>query len=133
MLETSGTLPRERFVHVSNLSISEANCADISNAGHMRWKIESGGFNEQKNTNYKLQHKYSRTSFEATQNYYQCLQMAHMINQLAYKAQSIKGMMEGHDTLKSLGEVAIALMLTSDFDNDLLFEQLINRKCQFRY
>lgn len=132
-LQTGEILPLERFVHVSNMKITEANCAEISNAGRMRWKIENEGFNEQKNTAYNLQHKYSRTSFNASQNYYQCLQMAHMINQLAFKAQSITGMLEGKDTLKSLGELAIALIITMDFDNDPLFEKLINRKCQFRY
>ena len=132
-LLTTEVLPQERFVHVSNLYISEDNCAEICNAGRMRWKIENEGYNEQKNTAYNLRHKYSRTSFNASQNYYQCLQIAHMINQVAYKAQSIIKLIDGHDTFKSFEEVAIALMLTSDFDNDLLFDELINRKCQFRY
>jgi len=59
--------------------------------------------------------------------------MAHMTNQLAFKAQSITGILEGKDRLKSLGELATALILTMDFNNDPLFEKLINRKCQFRY
>ncbi|MFW5700965.1 MAG: hypothetical protein ACOCWM_04675 [Cyclobacteriaceae bacterium] len=56
-----------------------------------------------------------------------------MINQIAFKAKSIISLMDGHDTFKSFKEMAIALMLTSDFDNDLLFDELIKRKCQFRY
>ncbi len=56
-----------------------------------------------------------------------------MTNQLAFKAQSITGILEGKDRLKSLGELATALILTMDFNNDPLFEKLINRKCQFRY
>ncbi len=120
-------------MHVNNLDISKDNCADISNTGRMRWIIENEGFNEQKNTAYNLRHKYSRTSFNASQNYYQCLQMAHMIFQLTYKAKSVTGILEGKDTLKSLGELATALILPLDFHDDPLFEDLINRKCQFRY
>ncbi len=47
-LLTSEVLPQERFVQGSNLNISEDDCAHISNAGRMRWKIENEGFNEQK-------------------------------------------------------------------------------------
>lgn len=110
-LLTAEVLPRERFVHVSNLDISQDNCSHISNEGRMRWKIENEGFNEQKNTGYNLRHKYSRTSFNALQNYYQCLQIAHMINQMAYKAQSIIRLMDGHDTFKSFEEVSKELFL----------------------
>lgn len=48
----------------------------------MRWRIENEGFNEQKNGDCKMEHKYSRASFIALKNYYQCLQITHIINQL---------------------------------------------------
>ncbi len=40
-LQTGEILPRERFVHDSNMKISEENCAEIINAGRMRRKIEN--------------------------------------------------------------------------------------------
>ena len=61
----------------------------VSDEGWLRWKIENEGFNTQKNGGYGLEHKYSRTSFNAMKNYYQCLQIAHIINQLAIKSQNI--------------------------------------------
>lgn len=55
----------------------------------MRWKIENEGFNEQKNNGYELEHKYSEVSLRAAKNYYQCLQIACIINQLLVKGQSV--------------------------------------------
>ena len=48
----------------------------------MRWKIENEGFNIQKNHGYNMKHKYSRVSWRAAKNYYQCLQIGHLINML---------------------------------------------------
>jgi hypothetical protein len=50
--------------------------------GRIRWMIENEGFNTQKNLGYGLEHKYSRTSYQATKNYYQCLQIAHLTEQV---------------------------------------------------
>jgi len=46
--------------------------------------MENQGFNAQKNQGYGLLHKFSRVSPVATCNYYQCLQIAHMIDQYAH-------------------------------------------------
>lgn len=126
--------PDERFAHVTNFGPDRKNTEEISRAGRLRWKIENEGFNEQKNGGYNLSHKYSRKSFVATQNYYQCLQMAHMINQLAYKAKAIKEMIKGNDTLKSNNEMAVALLMIEDLENlAATTEQIIDQKIQFRY
>jgi len=120
---------KERFVHITDLDITNKNCKTISDYGRLRWKIENEGFNEQKNTGYKLSHKYSRKSFNATQNYYQCLQIAHMINQLTHKTQRVQNMIGSHDTLKSFEECIIVLMIAcnlSDFPS-------VNFNCQMRY
>ncbi|OQX97412.1 MAG: hypothetical protein B6I20_12705 [Bacteroidetes bacterium 4572_117] len=94
-LKSTEGVPDKRFAHVTNFSLREQNLQEISYLGRMRWKIENEGFNEQKNTGYNLQHKYSRTSFIATQNYYQCLQIAHIINQLSYKSNTINKLIKG--------------------------------------
>lgn len=78
----SGKKIQRRFVHITNLPLTGKTARQISTAGRLRWKIENEGFNTQKNQGYELGHKYSRTSFLALKNYYQCMQIAHMINQL---------------------------------------------------
>jgi hypothetical protein len=72
-----------RFAHLTDIGVNWADAPEISFAGRLRWKIENEGFNTQKNHGYNLRHKYSRSSYSAAKNYYQCLQIAHLINQLA--------------------------------------------------
>lgn len=122
-----------RFAHITNFELTKTILAKINKAGRMRWKIENEGFNEQKTTNYNLQHKYSRTSFVATQNYYQCLQIAHMINQLAQKSNKITNLIKDHDSLKSIEEITISLLLMRDLSHET--KQIMNQhaNCQLRY
>ena len=122
---------KEYFAHITDIHINKKNCSLISHTGRLRWKIENEGFNEQKNGGYNLQHKYSRTSFNASQNYYQCLQIAHIINQLAYKTTKIKEMITGNDTLKSFMECALALIIWQELEHSKWQE--VNINCQFRY
>lgn len=123
----------EYFSHITDFVINKENYKSISHAGRLRWKIENEGFNEQKNGGYNLQHKYSRTSFVASQNYYQCLQIAHMINQLTYKTQKIKEMIKQNDTLKSFIEIAISTIILDDFSKEILFDEITQRNYQLRY
>ncbi len=126
--------PDKRFVHVTNFELKKENLQRISYEGRRRWKIENEGFNEQKNTGYNLEHKYSRTSFTATQNYYQCLQIAHMINQLAYKTQSMKNLIKGNDTNLSYEEMSVAVLIVEDLnDKTTVLEEILNKNYQFRY
>ncbi|NQU83172.1 MAG: hypothetical protein HQ536_00510 [Parcubacteria group bacterium] len=134
LIKTEEKEPDKRFAHVTNFELFRQNIEEISHAGRLRWKIENEGFNEQKNGGYNLKHKYSRKSFTATQNYYQCLQIAHMINQLAYKVKVIKELIKGNDSLKSHKEMAVALLMVDDFENfAIITEQIINQTKQFRY
>lgn len=123
----------EYFSHITDFVINKENYKSISHAGRLRWKIENQGFNEQKNSGYNLQHKYSRTSFVASQNYYQCLQIAHMINQLSYKTQKINEMIKQNDTLKSFMEIAISTIILDDFSKEILFDEITQSNCQLRY
>lgn len=102
----------ERFVHVTDILITKKCVDDVSYYGRLRWKIENEGFNSQKNDGYNLQHKFSHTSLFAMQNYYQLLQIAHLINQLTEKLNSTKaGITESGRTIKSLYEDTISSML----------------------
>jgi pterin-4a-carbinolamine dehydratase len=66
----------------------------------------------QKNGGYNLEHKYSRSTFCCYKNYYQCLQIAHMINQLAEQSNHIADMFEAHKkfTLKHIWKDLISVL-----------------------
>ncbi len=70
------------FVRITNLPTDKSTVKTLSKAGRLRWKIENEGFNEEKNNGYNMEHLYSRKSFNAQQNYYQSMLIAHLINQL---------------------------------------------------
>ena len=107
----------ERFVHITNFHINKKNIFDISYYGRLRWKIENEGFNTQKNQGYNLQHKYAEKNHIAMQNYYQLLQIAHLINQLSEKLQKVKeGLQLAGRTLKSIWEDATSSMFKERLD-----------------
>lgn len=81
---------KNRFVHITNLLVSHQNVWQISQHGRLRWNIENQGFNEQKNHGYNLSHKYSHSHLGAMKNYYQLMQLAHMINQLTLKIRKVE-------------------------------------------
>lgn len=123
----------ERFVHVTDILITKKCVDDVSYYGRLRWKIENEGFNSQKNDGYNLQHKFSHTSLFAMQNYYQLLQIAHLINQLTEKLNSTKaGITESGRTIKSLYEDMISSMLKEVLTIDEINNALNNTK-QLRY
>lgn len=83
----------KKFVVITNLDVNRNNVHKISAAGRMRWKIENEGFNTQKNGGYALGHKFSRTSVSSLKNYYTCMQIAHLINQLTEHSRDIAEML----------------------------------------
>ena len=120
---------KKRFVQVTGFEISKSNCQEIIQHGRLRWKIENEGFNTQKNGGYKLGHKYSRQDLAATQNYFQGMQIAHIINQLVELSSAFSEVLKGKTTLKHLWKVMIAYMYFFAFTD----EQLHFPKTQFRY
>ncbi len=99
-----------RFVHLSDIEINKKNAREISLTGRLRWKIENEGFNTQKNHGYNLQHKYSRSNYTATKNYYQCLQIAHLINQLVELSSSCAKLLQRKITVKHLWKSMIGFL-----------------------
>ena len=77
-----------KFMFMSTIKVDASNVKAIFESGRLRWKIENEGFNEQKNGTLKMHHKMNRTYLEATQNYYICLQIAHLIMQLITRAKN---------------------------------------------
>ena len=102
--------------------------------GRLRWVIENQGFNTQKNGGYHLSHKFSRTSHTASCNYYQCLQIAHMINQLAVLQRAFKKRFykDDKESLMSLEEFAMAIMLVRIVSTKKI-NKLVESVGQMRY
>ena len=69
------------------------------------------GLNIQKNGDYKLQHKMSRTNFFAVQNFLSCLQIGHLINQLITCSHYFKQQLKQNFTLKHCWQVVNAFLL----------------------
>lgn len=109
---TYSTPDTTRFVYLTSMKVNKENVRDIAGAGRYRWKIENEGFNTQKHGGYNLEHKYSRSTFACFKNYYQCLQIAHMINQLAEHSQNIVDMLDNNNklTIKHIWKDLISIL-----------------------
>jgi len=94
----------QNFVYITNVEQTNEIVVRTADGGRLRWKIENEGFNTQKKKGYKLQHKFSRVSYIAMQNYYLLLQIAHMINQLVEKCSEMRILLKSHSkqTVKAL-------------------------------
>jgi hypothetical protein len=108
----TGQIETTRFVHITNIELNAFNIKHVSQSGRQRWKIENEGFNAQKNTGYRLGHKYSRSSFQAFKNYYQCLQIAHMINQIVEASSTVKELLAENkkSTIRHLQKIVMAIL-----------------------
>lgn len=120
------------FTHITNLDINKDNCFAVSDSGRLRWVIENS-FDYLKNHGYNLGHKFSRASFCAYKNYYQCMMIAHMINQFVEKSTDFI------DLKKSVPKQSIRFLwqrligFFTDFEVDRSeFRQLVERKTQIR-
>jgi len=86
----------QKFSYITNVPQSLENVTETVDNGRLRWKIENEGFNSQKNLGYALEHKFSRKSFIAMQNYYHLMQIAHMINQLVESCNQVVDILKEH-------------------------------------
>ena len=129
----TGEMSQTRFVHITNIEVNALNVIHISKTGRQRWKIENEGFNVQKNQGYNLSHKYSRVSFQALKNYYQCLQIAHMINQLTEHSLTIKELLDKtkKSTIKHFYKIVIGLLTFIDLDIEDL-EKIDQTNCKIK-
>jgi len=126
-IEERKTINQHKFVCLTNLTIDKATIEQIIEASRLRWKIENEGFNSQKNGGYKLKHKMSRTNFFAVQNFLNCLQIGHLINQLITCSDYFKQQLKQNFTLKHCWEVINAFLLYGQI------ERMPSKKPVFRY
>jgi len=81
------------FARITNMEVNADTVIRLSKAGRLRWKIENEGFNTLKNDGYEMQHLFSRKCFNAQKNYYQCLLIAHMINQFVEQSLMVQDLL----------------------------------------
>ncbi len=122
-----------RFVYLTSFHVDHSNIENIIAIGRLRQKIENEAFNIQKNHGYHLQHKFSRVSFNAMKNYYQCLQIAHLINQLMELSNRFKSFVESSKkTLKFLWKCLFAFLIAEEIATGIL-RAIKKERVQFRY
>ena len=132
---TEEALKTTRFVHITDLPINASNIADTSRTGRLRWKIENEGFNTLKNGGYGMEHQYARKSYCALKNYFQFMQMAHLIHQLMtlttrFREAFMKA--KNHPTLKNLWLDLVFAMKAFEL-NEQELEHINSTRRQFRF
>ena len=121
-----------QFSQITNIRPCYNIISGLLSTGRMRWKIENEGFNQQKNGGYKMQHKFARKSYLALKNYYQCLQIAHMINQLLILSTQFQSHLKGKMTIKHLWLCLNGELIWGDVDITA-FVNLSKKKIQIRF
>ena len=111
--------------------MTAATVIAISQIGRLRWKIENEGFNTQKHLGYGLQHKYARVSWQAAKNYYQCLQIGHLINQLMVLSTTFQSYLQGQITCRHLWECRMAFLREGHLSQPTL-DALLQRRIPIR-
>lgn len=108
-----------QFVHITDLPVTYDNVVKISRTARLRCNIENQGFNTQKNQGYRLKHKYSRNNLNASKNYYQCLQIGHLLNQLVELSSDFKELFtNGKMTVRHLWKNVIGFMTYGDVNSE---------------
>lgn len=122
-----------RFSWVTNIPTRDSRQAEeLVKTGRLRWKIENEGFNTQKNLGYNLEHRYSRTDYNALKNYYQCLQIAHLIEQLALLEKTVRKLTAGNNSIPKIFERIRNMLVYWDIDPRPV-EKLLGKKVQVRF
>ncbi len=113
-------ISNQRFGYITNVHQNLQNVTETADNGRLRWKIENEGFNSQKNLGYALEHKFSRKSFIAMQNYYQLMQIAHMINQLVERSNQVVEILQEHSkqTIVDLWKKMMAYLTIFQCENN---------------
>jgi hypothetical protein len=109
-------------VYITNVKQALNNVVKTADGGRLRWNIENEGFNIQKNRDYELEHKFSQVSYQALQNYYQLLQIAHMINQFVERSADVAILLGQHSgqTIKALWKDLIVYLKSIPYTQEQL-------------
>jgi len=122
-----------RFVYLTSLKeVGYQTMLELTVNGRLRWKIENEGFDIQKHHGYGLGHQFSRSSMQAMKNYYQLMQIAHLLNQV-FELSSLLTRVRG--TKESLAHITSCLVgelrhESLDFDR---LTALLARRIRIQY
>jgi hypothetical protein len=121
-----------RFVYLSSLEMDTSSILELTESGRLRWKIENEGFDVQKHHGYGLGHQFSRGSLLAMKNYYQLMQIGHMVNQL-FELGSLLAEVRG--SKESLEHIWLCLVgeLRHETLNFVLLASWLVRRIRIRY
>jgi hypothetical protein len=81
-VEVKGQQVLRRFTWITNLEITETNCADIVRGGRSRWKIGNETFNTMKNQGYRLKHNYGHGQKHLSTNFALLMMLAFLVDQI---------------------------------------------------
>ena len=130
--KNDGKQEKARFVHLTSFEIDYENSVDMSASGRLRWKIEKQGFDQQKNHGYNIEHKYCRKSYIGMKNFYQCCQIAHMINQLVELNKDFKAIQTGKITITFIWELMRGGMIFSYIKASVI-QRISEHRFQIQY
>ncbi|MBF0299438.1 MAG: hypothetical protein HQK51_12005 [Oligoflexia bacterium] len=131
LIESQDNKVIHKFAYLSSIGIDYQNICEVAENGRIRFIIENEGFNTQKNSGYGLTHKFSRTSMNAVKNYYTCIQIGHLINQLFELRQDVKSLIVGRQTMRGLWRFIVSYFCFNDLC-ETLEEILTDKREQIR-
>ena len=88
-----GAIEKHHFEYLTSIPQDDSTVAACVEAARDRWHIEES-FNDQKNRGFEMQHLFSRSSFTAFCNWYQSLQIAHIIYQFVVKTKDFSQLLK---------------------------------------
>jgi len=115
------------YKYLISIEPDSESIVSLVQANRMRWKIENEGFNVQKNNGFDLHHKMNRNNLTAIKNYYQCLQIADIFNQLIILCKNTT--VEAYGTTIKMWEYFCSELRHLEYDT-LIFE---SKKTNLRY
>lgn len=115
------------YKYLISIEPDSESIVSLVQANRKRWKIENEGFNVQKNNGFDLHHKMNRNNLTAIKNYYQCLQIADIFNQLIILCKNTT--VEAYGTTIKMWEYFCSELRHLEYDT-LIFE---SKKTNLRY
>ncbi len=122
----------DKFVYLTNIEITKENAFTVCKTGRLRWKIEKQGFDQQKNHGYNICHKFCRKSYVGLKNFYQCCQIAHMMNQLLELTKNYVSKLTNKITTKFIWFCIKATIAFGLIDSALI-KEIKNHRYQIQY
>jgi len=130
----NGVVEKHHFEYLTNIPLDEKTVEEFVEAARSRWYIEDS-FNDQKNRGFEMHHLFSRSRFTAFCNWYQSLQLAHMIYQFVVRTREFGQLLQqqSKQTIQHLWKNLLTVICSQDLDAFVhLFDQWIQKPRQVR-